>query len=134
MLHPYKNRLVNLDKPVKVYRKIEKTSSIFSYSIMQDNLVVAHGRNFILRDVKPLINKSGLGRVKKEKQKNVHAFLCGYLVDGEIELVGGQKICYNPIKDTCFKVCDNEFVFSDKVFFTENGVFSSGILIVNPKI
>src|SRR5690554_667673 len=72
---PYKNREINLEKEVEVYRCLNRKGKV--YSIKQDGLVVAHTDALTMRDVKFIINQSGKKRCIDKKVRNVHAYIKG---------------------------------------------------------
>ena len=85
-------RPINYDKPVFVYRKK-------CWSIKQGGLVVGYSIHLTLKDAKCIVNKKGNEKVRITKQKNVHAFIKGYICDN-FEF-NGESISYNPyINDT----------------------------------
>jgi len=67
---------VDPTKKVRVYRNLHKGC----ISVQQDRLVKCHTDNVILRDFKTIVNKKGQERVRREKAKNVHAFIEGYVI------------------------------------------------------
>lgn len=112
---PYKGRKLDYTKPVMVYRNLNCKG--ISYSIRQGNLVVAHTDALTLRDVKFVVSKAGQQRVIREKRKNVHAFVKGFVApigvmgtsavyaeDKERQLPA--RIKYNPYLGIGF-YCDN---------------------------
>ena len=113
----------NPSKPVYVYRNLHKNC----YSIKQNNKVIAHGSNFILNDCSFIIRKSGRDLVLKTKQKNVHAFVKGFL-DQDINLIEIKKrIIYNPYKHPYFFYENDSSKSLDqvsKIFFMEDGIYS----------
>lgn len=102
----YKGRQINFNKPVKVYKNLHNGL----FSVMQDNLVVAHVESFTMQSVVFKVNQSGRERVIKEGKKNVHAFVTGMLIavnsDGDFKR--DTKITYNPYKYTSFIFADTE--------------------------
>jgi hypothetical protein len=66
-----------------------------------------------LRDVKFVVQEGGRRRVLKEKSKNVHAFVRGFIE--EDRRIVGKSITYNPYKYSTF-VCrkDEKSIFSAK--------------------
>jgi hypothetical protein len=117
MLVPFKNRVLNCSKPVEVYRNLNKKGKV--YSVRQNNLVVGHTTQLVLKDCTFHVNLSGQYRVRTNKRKNVHAWLNGLVVDSCFGTDGSRslpaKIKYNPYEDEWFKVCNlsNEFhIFS----------------------
>lgn len=64
-------------RPVQVYRNLHKNC----LSVRQGGIVKCHAENVVLKDCKFIINKKGRNRVRKEKRKNVHAWVKGFVVD-----------------------------------------------------
>ena len=65
MLKSYKNRKINYDKPIYIYKNLHNGL----YSLKQDEKIVAHGYDFFLSNVETKINESGRLKVIKNKQK-----------------------------------------------------------------
>lgn len=86
-------------KKVRVYRNLHKGC----LSVQQDGIVQCHADNVVLRDFKTIVNKAGQERVRRERAKNVHAFIEGFVVDaketwkGKLDFRWG-KCYYNPYK------------------------------------
>ena len=80
-------------------------------------VVVDHPHAVVLKNVKFRVQPAGRAKVLKEKRKNVHAFVCGQLVETygpTIPWHGGKKIfstdfqvVYNPYKYKTFIKKDN---------------------------
>lgn len=91
-----------LNKKVWVYYNLHKKI----FSIKYKNKVVKHSNFIVLNNVKFIVRKSGNNKVRKDKQKNVHAFVCGTLIEiGELvkNITQYSKIIgYNPYKFTTF--------------------------------
>ncbi len=64
-------------RPVQVYRNLHKNC----LSVRQGGIVKCHAENVVLKDCKFIINEKGRNRVRKEKRKNVHAWIKGTVVD-----------------------------------------------------
>lgn len=84
-------------KKVRVYRNLHKGC----LSVQQGGLVKCHADNVVLRDFKTIVNPKGQERVRREKAKNVHAFIEGFVVDAKESWKGmfdfGWGECYyNP--------------------------------------
>jgi len=83
-------------KPVYVYRNLHKKC----LSVRQRGIVRCHAKNVVLKDCDFIVWKAGQTKVRKEKKKNVHAFLFGYVSTGEAanELLdfGWESVYYNP--------------------------------------
>lgn len=120
----YKNRQIDFSQRVEIYRNLHNGL----WSVRQNGLVVAHLESFRLEKVSFKVLEAGRQRVLKEKKKNVHAFICGLLVESMInfitpekeafhlELVEASKLSYNPYKSSYFKMInahgEREFVNS----------------------
>ena len=100
MINYIKNRSLNPDKPVKVYWNLHR----HCYSIHQAGLVVAHADTVELRDVTFKVSEAGRQRVLKERKKNVHAFVTGYLDESYNDRFWDVKIVYNPYLYTSFRL------------------------------
>lgn len=108
-LVPFKGRVVDLDKPVQVYRNLGRVSPEF-WSIRQGGKVVAHADNLMLRDVTAFVSKRGRERVLREKRKSIHAWLTGYLIGSGMGTTATGtdrmpfKVVYNPYEHETFVV------------------------------
>lgn len=102
----YKGRSIDFSKPVKVYKNLHNGL----FSVMQDNLVVAHVESFTMRNVVFKVNQAGREKVIKEGKKNVHAFVTGMLISVNSEPLFGvdQRITYNPYKQGYFYYSEYE--------------------------
>jgi hypothetical protein len=99
---------IDASRKVRVYRNLHKKC----FSIKQDGLVACHADHVTLQGCKFIISKAGQKRVREQEQKNVHAFVEGYIVDtkaadlevdGEVtdgQLMSGltnwETLYYNP--------------------------------------
>ena len=77
MIKSFKGRKLDRNRPVRVYRNLNKGG----YSVMQDRLVVAHTEHVMLFDVKFKVGEAGRTRALTEGRKNVHAFAEGYVAN-----------------------------------------------------
>jgi hypothetical protein len=105
---------------VKVYRNLRAKC----WSIKQGTKVVSHQQTLVLKKVTFKVSEKGRQRVLKEKQKNVHAYVCGSWM--QQEYLNSQlmiQIKYDPYKqDTFFRVDDNSPIKkADLVIFKEHG-------------
>ena len=96
---------IDFDRKVFVYKNLHKGC----WSIKQDGLVKAHTKELTLYGCNMKINRKGRERVLREKRKNVHAGIKGYLKDADLERVWGDlpedqfiEITYNPYKYSSF--------------------------------
>ena len=100
MIRYIKNRTINPDKPVKVYWNLHRNC----YSVQQNGLVVCHADKIELKYANFKVSEAGRQRVLKERKKNVHAFVTGYLYDGDEERRYDISIVYNPYKYDSFRL------------------------------
>jgi len=96
-----------LGQKVMVYYNLHK----HTFSIQKSGLVVLHADFVVLSDVEFRVRKGGKEKVRKEKSKNVHAFVIGTLGDyceypcEEIpNLDGGDVVSYNPYVNDSFVI------------------------------
>lgn len=96
----YKNRTLDLSKPVRVYKNLNNGMM----SIQQNGKVVCHTDYVTLRDVFFKVNETSRQRAIRDKQRNVHAFACGLVVnfDAQATTTDGNDISYNPFKKPYF--------------------------------
>lgn len=87
-------------KPVKVYRNLHQKC----WSIMQDQLVKAHATSLRMNWCKFLVNAKLRYLAREKHQKNVHAFVHGYIdqwyprpLSIEKQVVKDKKITYKYI-------------------------------------
>lgn len=113
---PYKGRVIDKTKPVKVYKNLHKDM----YSIQQDNVVVAHAETVFLQDVTFEVSQAGRERVIREGRKNVHAKVVGMLT---APFSGKDKVSYNPKQRPHF-YCGDQYIFAcERIALTKTGVF-----------
>ena len=100
-----------LGKKVMVYYNLHK----HTFSVTYQNKVIIHADYVKLGDVEFRVRRGGQERVKKEKSKNVHAFVIGTLLDycdypcDDIPIPSSNNIVtYNPYKHNSFVFKDSE--------------------------
>ncbi len=122
---------------VDVYYNLHKKT----YSIRHKGVVVQHADNIIIENAEYAVGKAGNKRVRKEKRKNVHAYVRGELLfsgncvqdycDTFLEKVNEYSayetpVKYNPYKNETFVDYDELPIYcSDWAEVTkENGVIA----------
>jgi hypothetical protein len=95
MIQPYKDRSINPEKLVYVYRNLHKEGRW--YSLKQNGKVVAHADCVHLNLCLFKVYEKGRQRVLREKQKNVHAYIIGYFVP-EAVYTYETAVSYDPYK------------------------------------
>jgi hypothetical protein len=116
---------INLNKPIKVYRNLHKQC----WSVQQDGLVKAHTNSIKLFDCEFIVNQAGREKVIKERRKNVHAFIKGYiseLFNTILDEHFGTEVTYNPYKNEFFykKESGESIRSADAVLLDDRKVFS----------
>lgn len=96
----YKNRKINYNEPVEVYRNLNKKGRW--YSIRQNGLVVAHCTSCTLKNCTFHVSQKVSERVKKTKKREVHAWIKGTIVDKSF-MPCKKKVVYNPYINYYFK-------------------------------
>jgi hypothetical protein len=112
---PRNGRLIKEGDNVKVYRNLNNDC----LSIVKDGLVNGYAQYVELTDVTFEVNEKGRQRVLQERRKNVHAYVCGKILYGDmrngddiqaiydlIESQGYKRVVYNPYKYDGFVVCE----------------------------
>ena len=102
-------KVIDLEKPVQVYRNLHKNC----WSVRQCGKVKAHTNYLCLQDVEFVVQHAGREKVLREKKKNVHAFVKGFLISGREcdkiteEIDWTQTVVnYNPYKEPHFMAGD----------------------------
>ena len=100
-----------IGKRVMVYYNLHK----HTFSVRYNNKIILHADYVKLGDVEFRVRKEGKERVRSEKQKNVHAFVIGDLMDyckypcDDIPTPPSDMIVtYNPYKYDSFVYKENE--------------------------
>lgn len=99
----YKNRKLDFNQPVEVYRCLNRKGKI--YSLRQNGLVVGHTSKVVIANPEFIINPSGKLRCIKENKRNVHAYVKGFVQnykDIRMSKYLGMLV-YNPYKHKSFK-------------------------------
>ena len=96
-----------IGQKVMVYYNLHK----HTFSVQKSGIVVLHADFVKLSNVEFRVRKGGLDKVRKEKVKNVHAFVigiledyCEYPCDNIPQDSDGEIISYNPYKNDSFVI------------------------------
>lgn len=95
-MNAYKGRKAVVDRPVKVYRNLNKARGDVWYSVVQGGRVIAHTQEIALIDCRFRVRESGRQRVLTTGTKNVHAFVEGYLTDDPVARGACYRARYRP--------------------------------------
>lgn len=85
-----------IGKKVRVYRNLHK--QCFSVVDVSTGKVILRTKQISLSNVTFKVRENGRQKVLKDKQKNVHAFVCGTVVEDILETDGFETVSYNPYK------------------------------------
>lgn len=109
----------------KCYRNLNKPGVTWSIVNSSTGLVDQYANTVILKDVKFKISKSGQSRVRKEKRKNVHAFVIGSIITNIPYNLKLFRATYNPYIDDGFHLIDGATTLTSACFaiLCEEGLF-----------
>lgn len=101
----FKGRKIDANKQVLIYKNLHNGL----FSVKQNGLVVAHVNSIVLKNGFFDVNQAGRNRVIKEKKKNVHAYVKGFIVSVNTVWQNEQKrlVTYNPYNNEHFIFRDN---------------------------
>ena len=107
----------NQNKKVLVHFNLHKKC----WSIRQAGVPVVHSDFVEIKEPQFVVQQGGNARVRREKKKNVHAFVRGYLTKRVSIFPKRQKlVTYNPYKHTSFvergtdkPICNAEYAVLD---------------------
>ena len=113
IMKPNKNRHIDKNRKVEVYFNFHKKE----WSVRQDGLVVQHTKFIQIKEPQYIVKQSGNEKVRREKRKNVHAWIRGYVIDTLPVFPSNQKmVTYNPYKNNSFvekntedSICESPF-------------------------
>lgn len=96
----------NIGKHVRVYRNLHK--QCFSVVDSKTGRVIMHTQDINLERVVFRVRETGRLKVLETKQKNVHAFVCGYI--SESPPCGDEllEVTYNPYFSNSFFLKDTK--------------------------
>ena len=132
-----KDREIDWDRRVYVYRNLHKNC----WSVRQGGLIVKHAKDVSLHTARFLVGQTGRKKVLKEKRKNVHAGISGYLMgfrESHKDILvprspasaffpNSSQVTYNPYKHNPFvKTGDRTAVKKARYasLSIDNGVFA----------
>lgn len=119
---------------VLVYKNLHR--GMWSVLNKKTRLVISHEEKVYLKDCKFVVRKGGRERVRREKKKNVHAFIEGTIItkDEALTLMATDSfplsVTYDPYKYDTFMSCSIgtglEPIFSAPLVFLEEIVIAVG--------
>lgn len=118
----YKDRQVDCQKQVDVYRCLTRKGKI--YSIRQNGIVVGHSEHIILKDCKFIVNEAGKEKAIETHTRNVHAYIKGTLANNIKIKDILSLVVYNPFVERKFTSGKNEVNSSELVIINKEGVMA----------
>lgn len=112
-MQPYKNRIIDYSKPVMVYRNLHNKQ--FVWSVKQGSLVMAHANRICMKNVNFIVKQSGRNKVLLEKQKNVHAYVVGYICADTCQYQNMIPVTYNPYHMDSFVKKNLDYSIQEKI-------------------
>jgi len=122
---------------VQIYRNLHKTTKQGKavYSVRNDKGIVEdHVTEISLLNPVFRVGKAGKARVRKEKRKNVHAYIQGIRMKGKGTIYNRDdsrnewyKVTYNPYKNDDFVIVDHQDLAVKNAYIleiTEDGVWA----------
>jgi hypothetical protein len=90
---------IDPNKKIEIYFNLHKKT----WSVRQGGKVVQHTNFICVRDPQYVVRKTGKEKVRREKRKNVHAFVRGY-VENRLPTFPKKNmfVTYNPYKNDSF--------------------------------
>ena len=128
---------------VQVYRNLNRklASGKPVFSVRNDKgLVEDHVTSISLLDPVFRVSKAGNERVRKEKRKNVHAYIQGKRMKGKTSVVLSEqpaasewyRVTYNPYKHEHFVLVEDESMRVEDAFIME--IDSKGVWAFKPTL
>ena len=103
---------------VRIYFNFHKQMLSVQTKIEGRWKVVSHTKEAYLKNAKFKVSEAGRQRVIKNKRKNVHAFICGTLIDSAPAGLPYEMISYNPyLRERFFNFHMRQYV--DQADFVE---------------
>ena len=121
---------IDEDRRVYVYRNLHKGC----WSVRQDGLIKLHTDHICLFDCQFRVGQKGREKVLREKRKNVHAGINGYIDTFEVDKWEGNNLntartSYNPYKNETFVDTAGAPVYWSRSVKLETGCCSHGNMI-----
>ena len=97
--------MIDTNRRVYVYFNLHKRV----WSVRQDGRIAEHTKYIMLKDARFLVGQAGRKKVLREKKKNVHAGISGYIVDRVPNVPDFcTTVSYNPYENETFINYSNE--------------------------
>ncbi|MDQ0201062.1 hypothetical protein [Neobacillus ginsengisoli] len=116
------NGQILINQRVKVYRNLRK--KLFSVLDNKTRRLISYQDVLFLSDVEFKVQKAGQKRVRRDKQKNVHAYVIGNYMGNMAENIEiNNLVYYNPyVTDTFVIANNNKPIFKAEKCYLINGM------------
>jgi hypothetical protein len=130
MIYVLSGKKLENGQVVRVYRNIRK--NLFSIQDKKTRRLIAYADSLFLTDIEMKIGKAGQLRARKERQKNIHAFIVGTFVESDhnkdlINCSNLKPVYYNPYETDTFINLEN----GDPVYKALSGYLTDGKCFVS---
>lgn len=119
-IQPFKDRHLDPNKPIEVYRCLNRKGHI--YSIRQNQQVVGHTDQLNIENCSFVVNNGGKQRAIASGQRNVHAFIRGTL--SQEPLTASKPLRYCPFSQKGFMIDQKEVQSCSMVAIRPQGIFA----------
>ena len=108
-----------MDKNKRVYVYFNLHKKV--WSVRQSGRIVEHTKHIKLRDCRFLVSQAGREKVLREKKKNVHAGVSGYVINSipEYRIFSEAKLTYNPYRYKGFVPVNDPYEIVERSDFAE---------------
>lgn len=101
--------LLNPEKPIRVYRNLNrKFGKEKGFWSVKQGVVRFHCTQIFLKNVTFPVNERVRLEVVRDKKKQVHAYVEGFITDRPTYYDGYEAITYNPYENKKFVCCSGE--------------------------
>jgi hypothetical protein len=101
--------LLNPEKPIKVYRNLNRTfGREKGFWSVRQGTVKFHCQAIFLKNVTFPVNERVRLEVVRDKKKQVHAYVEGFIIDRPTYFDNCEAITYNPYENKKFVCCRGE--------------------------
>ena len=111
----------------KCYRNLNKPGVVWSVLNSSTGLVDQYANTVYLDSATFKVGTSGQLRVRLEKRKNVHAYVCGKVIANMPKDITWLKATYNPYNDDGFHVIGSNHILTSARYamLCESGLYVS---------
>ena len=122
-LYPYKGRTIELAQEVEVYRNLN--NGMWSIRDAKTKQILAHATALVLHTVTFHVQPAGRDKVRRERRKNVHAYVKGKYIPPNLTVPAAMEplfteATYDPYNYDSFMANDDAIYQAVIARFNEN--------------